>query len=229
MRSKAPHLPNRAFVNLSISMASIIASTSSETMESALTTTMNLAATRGRTEGIAAGEFDHIVRAHQQRIFRLLFSLVRDRELADNLTQDCFLRAYQKRATFRGEGSVESWLIRIAVNLVRDYARNRRLAFWRNLLPWTSAPETAMAKIDLPDGGPSAERALLARERLAAVNSVLENISPQQRLAFSLRFFEEMTLEEIAAAMQLEVGTVKAHLFRAVSAVRKELKEQRRK
>ncbi len=194
-------------------------------MESALTTTMNMAASRVRTEGIAAEEFDHLVRAHQRRIFRLLFSLVRDRELADNLAQDCFLRAYQKRATFRGEASVETWLICIAVNLVRDHARNRRLAFWRNLLPWTSAPETEAAARDLPDGGPSVERALVAREQLAAVNSVLESISPQQRLVFSLRFFEEMTLEEIAAAMQLEVGTVKAHLFRAVNAVRKKLKE----
>ena len=61
------------------------------------------------------------------------------------------------------------------------------------------------------------------------MESVLEKISPQQRLAFSLRFFEEMTLEEIAEAMQLEVGTVKAHLSRAVYAVRKKLREQKLK
>jgi RNA polymerase sigma-70 factor (ECF subfamily) len=69
---------------------------------------MQLAETRGRAEGIAAEEFDQLVRSHQRRIFRLLFSLVRDRDLADNLTQDCFLRAYQRRATFRGEASVET-------------------------------------------------------------------------------------------------------------------------
>jgi RNA polymerase sigma-70 factor (ECF subfamily) len=196
-------------------------------MESALTTTMEMAAGRGRTTGIAAEEFDHIVRSHQQRVFRVLFSLTRDRDVADNLTQECFLRAYQKRATFRGDASVETWLIRIAVNLARDHARNRRLAFWRSLLRWTFPPEAGAEEIDLSDGGPSAERALLAREQLATVESVLHKISPQQRLAFSLRFFEEMTLEEIAEAMQLEVGTVKAHLFRAVNAVRKKLKEQK--
>ena len=195
-------------------------------MESALTTTMDMATTRGRTEGLAAEEFDHIVSAHQQRVFRVLFSLVRDQDLADNLTQDCFLRAFQKRATFRGEATVETWLIRIAVNLVRDYARNRRLAFWRNILQPISPPEEESAEIDFPDTAPSAERALLAREQLAVAESVLERISPQQRIAFSLRFFEEMTLEEIAVAMQVEVGTVKAHLFRAVSAVRNKLKEQ---
>ena len=117
--------------------------------------------------------------------------------------------------------------IRIAINLARDHARNRRLAFWRSLLQWTFPPEAAGEKIDLSDSGPSVERALLAREQLAAVECVLVKISPQQRLAFSLRFFEEMTLEEIAEAMQLEVGTVKAHLSRAVYAVRKKLREQK--
>ncbi|MGO8787488.1 MAG: RNA polymerase sigma factor [Terriglobia bacterium] len=198
-------------------------------MDSALTTTMDMAASQGRTEGIAAEEFDHIVRSHQRRVFRVLFSLVRDRDLADNLTQDCFLHAYEKRATFRGEASVETWLLRIAVNLARDHARNRRLAFWRNILQPAPRPDAGDTEFDLPDPGPSAEQALLAREQLAVAESVLKRISPQQRLAFSLRFFEEMTLEEIAKAMQLEVGTVKSHLFRAVSAVRNELKEQRKK
>jgi RNA polymerase sigma-70 factor (ECF subfamily) len=103
------------------------------------------------------------------------------------------------------------------------------LAFWRNILQRPSPPEQEAPETDIPDPGPSAERALLAREQLAAAESVLEKISPQQRLAFSLRFFEEMTLKEIAEAMQLEVGTVKAHLFRAVIAVRSKLKEQKQK
>ena len=195
-------------------------------MESALTTTLDIAASRGRTEGIAAEDFDLIVRTHQRRVFRVLFSLVRDRDLADNLTQDCFLRAYQKRATFRGEASVETWLIRIAVNLARDHARNRRWAFWRNALqPFSASPEDA-AETDFADPAPSAERALLACEQLAATEAVLKKISPQQRVAFSLRFFEGMTLEEIASAMQVEVGTAKAHLFRAVSVVRNKLREK---
>lgn len=198
-------------------------------MESALTTTMGMAASRGRTEGIAAEEFDGIVRSHQRRVFGVLFSLVRDRDVADNLTQDCFLHAYHKRATFRGEASLETWLIRIAVNLARDHARNCRWAFWRNILQRSSPPEVEAAETHVPDPCPSAERALLAREQLAAVESALEEISPQQRLAFSLRFFEEMTLEEIAEAMQVEVGTAKAHLFRAVSAVRNKLKERKQK
>lgn len=196
-------------------------------MESALTTTVDMAARRERTTGITAEDFDAIVHSHQRRVFRVLFSLVRDQDLADNLTQDCFLRAYQNRATFRGEASVETWLIRIAVNLARDHARNRRLAFWRNILHRPSHPEPEPAEIEVSDPCPSAERAVLAREQLAAVESALAKIPTQQRTAFSLRFFDEMTLADIAEAMQVEVGTVKAHLFRALSAVRKKLKEQK--
>ena len=198
-------------------------------MGSALTTIIDMAPGRRRAEGIAAEEFEHLVRRHQQRVFQVLYSLVRDRDLADNLTQDCFLRAYQKRATFRGEASVETWFLRIAINLARDHARNRRIAFWRSILPRTSRPAEEAAELEMSDPSPSAERTLLAREQVAAVESALERISPQQRTAFSLRFFEELTLGEIARAMQLEVGTVKAHLFRAVSAVRNQLKEQKRK
>lgn len=196
-------------------------------MESALTTAVDLAAGRERTAGIAAEAFDAIVRSHQRRIFRVLYALLRDRDLADNLTQDCFLRAYQNRAKFRGEGSVETWLIRIAVNLARDHVRNRRLTFWRNILQRPAAPPTDVAELEVSDPAPSAERALLAREQLAALESVMRDLPAQQRIAFSLRFFEEMTLEEIADAMQLQVGTVKAHLFRALSCVRGKLKEQK--
>ena len=200
-----------------------------ETLESALTTSVDLAATRERAAGIAAQEFDQLVRLHQRRIYRVLLTLVRDQDLADNLTQECFLRAYQKRGSFRGEASVETWLIRIAINLARDHARNRRWQFWRNLFQQAPQTQAETPSLEAPDQSPSPERVMLAREQLAAVGSILEGLSAQQRSVFSLRFFEELSLDEIAQAMELEVGTVKAHLFRAVSAVRKKMKEQNRK
>jgi RNA polymerase sigma-70 factor (ECF subfamily) len=219
----------RNFVNLSTPEPSIEVDSGKGVMETALTATVELAARRGAAEGIAAEEFDRLVRLHQRRIFRVLSALVRDQDLADNLTQDCFLRAFQKRSSFRGEASVETWLIRIAVNLARDHTRNRRTAFWRNLFHPAQRAEAEAEAFQASDPRPSAERALLAREQLATVESILEKLSPQQRAAFSLRFFEEMTLKEIAEVMELEVGTVKAHLSRAASAVRKRLKEQNRK
>src|SRR5882672_10230408 len=99
----------------------------------ALTTALD--ATRIDTvKGIAMEAFDDLVRQHQRRVYRVLFLLLRDPDAADTLTQECFLRAYQKRDGFRGESSADTWLLRIAVNLARDHLRNRRAGFWRRLI-----------------------------------------------------------------------------------------------
>ena len=187
-----------------------------------------MAAHADASPGIAREEFDEIVRRHQQRIYRVLLGLLRDPEQADALTQECFLRAYQSRKGFRGEASVGTWLVRIAVNLATDHARNRRNSFWRRLFGGSN-PEDARGAAgvaaDPPDPRASPERQLAAREELQAVWAVVDTLSPRQRAIFVLRFAEEMSLAEVAQAMALEVGTVKSHLARAVGAVRKRLKE----
>lgn len=188
-----------------------------------------LAAHACATPGIAREEFDEIVRRHQQRIYRVLFGLLRDPEAADTLTQECFLRAYRNRQSFRGESSVGTWLVRIAVNLATDHARNRRNSFWKRLFEGAGDKDTSdVARIpDLPDPRASPERQFAARQELETVWSVVDGLPAQQQAAFVLRFAEEMTLEEIAQALAVEVGTVKSHLARALGAVRKRLKENR--
>ena len=186
----------------------------------ALTPYTDMAAAARGIEGISAEEFDGIVLANQERVFRVLYSLLRDRDTADTLTQECFLRAFQKRQTFRGKSGVTTWLVRIATNLARDHARNRRLAFWRTLFAGNPDERVDGRPAEIKDPAPSPERALLAREQLESVWAVMEQLPRQQRTAFSLRFAGEMTLQEIADVMDLEIATVKAHLFRAVAAVR---------
>jgi RNA polymerase sigma-70 factor (ECF subfamily) len=171
--------------------------------------------------GWSAAEFDDIVREHQARIYRVLWCELRDDEAAANLTQDCFLKAYRGRSEFRGEASVSTWLIRIAVNLARDYQRNRRQHFWRRLLS-SNAQEAELAAATAEDGAPRADRALLAREQLRQTMTAVETLSPQQRMAFCLRFLEELSIDEIATAMSVESGTAKAHLSRAVNALRRQ-------
>jgi RNA polymerase sigma-70 factor (ECF subfamily) len=168
--------------------------------------------------GWSAAEFDDIVRKHQSRIYRVLWCELRDDEAAATLTQDCFLKAYRGRAGFRGEASVSTWLVRIAVNLARDYQRNRRQGFWQRLLSG-SARDAEMAEMAI-DGTPRADRALLAREQLQRTMDAVKSLSPQQQTAFHLRYLEELSIEEIAAAMSIEIGTVKSHLSRAISTLR---------
>ena len=170
-------------------------------------------------------DFDNVVRLYQRRIYRVLLGMVHDNDVAETLTQECFLNAYRARASFRGEASVSTWLIRIAINLARAHHRSRRLAFWRKVsMEQTEDPGEVLQMV--ADNGVSAERGLLAKERLAAVWAAVEKLTPQQRSVFVLRFVEEMSLEEIAATTSLKIGTVKSHLFRAVETVKRRMKEQ---
>jgi RNA polymerase sigma-70 factor, ECF subfamily len=167
--------------------------------------------------------FEQIVAAHQQRIYRLLLTLLRDADAAQTLTQECFLRAYRRRAGFRGEASVGTWLARIAVNLARDHGRSRARRFWERVLGREVEEESPAERV--PDRAASPERSLLAREGTATVWALAAELPGRQREVFLLRFAEEMSLEEIAQALGLEVGTVKSHLFRAVAVMRRRLEE----
>ena len=192
-------------------------------METTLTSRLAVAPRARAVTGIRAEDFDELVRTNQRRIYRVLLALVRDPDAADTLTQECFLRAYRKRASYRGEASVETCLVRIAVNLARDHGKNRKRAFWRRLFAWRRDEQPMDQAALVADPQASPERALAARQDVSAVWSAVDELSPQQRAIFVLRFAEEMPLEEIAQAMELEVGTVKSHLHRAVTTVREKI------
>ena len=192
-------------------------------MENILATTLKPVA-EDAAQGIAAEAFEDIVRQHQRRVYRVIFLLVRDADVADTLTQECFLRAYQKRAGFRGECAIATWLLRIAVNLVRDHGKNRRGSFWRKLVGLDDESSGSSLKAHLASPQASPERTLLAREELQAVWNAVASLSPQQRTVFLLRYAEELSLPEIGEVLQLKIGTVKAQLFRATNKVRQTVK-----
>lgn len=192
-------------------------------MGTAISTTIDAGATA--RPGIADQEFEAIVREHQRRVYRVLYVLVRNPDLADTLTQETFLRAYEKRASFRGEARVDTWLLKIAVNLARDHARNRRASFWKRLIGANDGENTEQFS-QFPDPQASPEQALLARRELEAAWNIAAELPSQQRTIFMLRFAEELTLPEIAQVLGLRTGSVKTHLFRAMATVRKRLKEQ---
>jgi RNA polymerase sigma-70 factor (ECF subfamily) len=175
--------------------------------------------------GWSAAEFDDLVCGHQAKIYRILWCELRDDEAAATLTQDCFLKAYRARAEFRGEASVQTWLVRIALNLARDYQRSRRHGFWRRLMGG-DARKAELATEMAEDAAPRADRALLAREQLQRTMKAVKTLSPQQQTVFHLRFMEELPLEKVAEAMGIEIGTVKSHLSRAVNALRQQKDNQ---
>lgn len=168
--------------------------------------------------------FEMIVIEHQKRIYRILFSLVRDADAADTLTQECFLRAYKNFGNFRGEAHTTTWLARIAINLAQDHNRNRRWAFWRRLMRADRIEE-----IPAVDVRRSPEQALIDRESTNAVITAVKHLSEKQKTVFLLRFVEEMSLNAIAEVLDLKIGTVKIHLSRSLEAVRRDCGRQNNK
>jgi len=163
-------------------------------------------------------DIDSVVAHHEQRIFRFLLVATRDQDAAHSLTQDTFLRAWAARASFRNECAVGTWLMRIAINLLRDHTRTERFRFWKRAA--ASSIDVSDPSIHLIHSGSSAESRLIASEQMALVWDTVAQLSPRQRNVFILRFVEEMDLAEIAAATGLPVSTVKSHLYRALGTIR---------
>jgi RNA polymerase sigma-70 factor (ECF subfamily) len=170
-------------------------------------------------------DFESLVQQHRPRIFRFVLASLRDKEAAENLTQDCFVRAFKARDQFRGSSSLGTWLMHIAANLVRDHETNSRLKFWRRKLRSDLDPNDLSDWI--PDQQKSPEALALAKEQVDAIWRAAAKLSERQRTVFLLRFVEDMDLLEIATVTGMKEGTVKTHLFRAVQSVRLGLEERK--
>jgi RNA polymerase sigma-70 factor (ECF subfamily) len=166
-------------------------------------------------------DFEAAVSVYRSKIFRFALASLRDEDAAETVTQDCLVKAHRTWHTFRRECSLNTWLMQIAVNLVRDYWRNRRLQFWKR----TQRLGTPLGAIHerLEGNQRTPETQFLLKEQVGAVWEAAGHLPERQRTVFLLRFVEDMDILEIAAVTGLKEGTVKAHLFRALEAVRKQL------
>ncbi len=163
--------------------------------------------------------------AEQKRVFLLCRRMLQDADEADSATQDVFLKAY--RALSRKDAGEEldnpgKWVTRIAVNTCLDRLRSKSWKIWQR----RPAPADEELILQMTPGGtPDAERQLFSKQIQQRLESALAKLSNRQRVVFSLRHYDAMALEEIAEVLKLDVGTVKAHLFRAVSKLRGELRD----
>ncbi|HZZ38683.1 MAG TPA: sigma-70 family RNA polymerase sigma factor [Acidobacteriaceae bacterium] len=166
-------------------------------------------------------DFDEVVRVYRPRILRFLLASMADSDAAETITQECFLKAWVARHQFRGDSSLSTWLTRIAVNLMRDHLRSRSLRFWQK----TRGAALDVVDISdwLPDGRSTPESLAVAQRQVAEVWKAVQKLSAHQRTVFALRFVEEMELDEIAAALDMNLSTVKSHLYRALALIRERM------
>lgn len=182
------------------------------------TTTSGLIAMSVDNSALEIEDFERFVELYRTRVFRFVYSSVRDLDLAETVTQDCFWNAYRHRNSFRGDCSLNTWLIRIAINLIRDHSRRRRFQFWKKT-EYVAGDEIRK----WPDNGLSPEERAVVNDQVRAVWEATGTLSEKQRTVFFLRYVEDLNISEIAQATGLTESTINVHLVRAVRGIRKRL------
>lgn len=173
---------------------------------------------------------EQLVLRYQQKIYAIAYQMLGgDAEEARDRTQDVFLQAFRSIKGFKRKSSFYTWLYRIVINTCID-ARRRQNRWKKIFFPWRvdrdrdAAPENSLEEI--ADVNPNSDPLATASGRQLEddVKSVLDKLPQRQRTIFQLKVFQEMSIAEIAEAMELAEGTVKTHLFRATRTVQKQLK-----
>ena len=181
-----------------------------------------LATARAATAVVA--DFGGWMASEQRRVFSLCQRLLQDVDEADSATQDTFLKAYQalRKEDARELDDPARWLTRIAVNTCLDRLRSRKWQFWRKRpVPQDEIATLAMVRSTAPE----AEDRYFAGQISSRLDVALDRLSVRQRAVFTLRHYDDMSLDEIGQLLGLDVGTVKAHMFRAVSKLREDLRD----
>lgn len=160
--------------------------------------------------------FHRLVDCHHQALFRMVLVRTRSRMDAEDIVQEVFFKAWAKLGHLRKGTAFRSWLYQIALNKVRDHHRRRKLrAFFSSLeeIPEYDLPEAAQT----PAGGYTQ----VTRKRFwTDFHQMLEGLAKMEREVFLLRFFDELTINEISRTLGKGESTIKTHLYRALRKVR---------
>jgi RNA polymerase sigma-70 factor (ECF subfamily) len=165
--------------------------------------------------------FETLVALHSPRVLSLARRLAGNREDAEDIAQEAFLRLHRNVATFRGDSSIATWLHRTVTRLAIDSLRRQKLR--QRIFFFRRSSQEADPLDYVPASTLSPGARFLAGEISRHLKMAMNRLSARQQVVFTLRHFEEMPLREIADLLGLEVGTVKSHLHRAVSILRQEL------
>jgi RNA polymerase sigma-70 factor, ECF subfamily len=165
---------------------------------------------------------DELIELYQHRLLRYLLFLTGKREVAEDLFQETWMRVLLRGAQYNGKARFDTWLFTIARNLVIDLSRKRTMA---------SLDEMSEGEDDRPFeiamGGPSPLDQFQSSEDCAEVGEVLLKLEPNYREVLVLRFYEELSLDEIATVTKAPLSTVKSRLYRGLAALKPEMEQLR--
>lgn len=173
--------------------------------------------------------FRELVRRYERPVFSLVFRMVRDRETAEDLAQDAFIKVLNHIDKYSPEFKFSSWLFKIANNVAIDWMRRKRLdtVSMDGSPHATSAAEVEATTFDLAAQQESALDELEARELGTAIERAIARLRPEYRACIMLRHVEGRSYEEIATTLDLPLGTVKTYIHRARHELRRTLEHLR--
>ena len=161
-------------------------------------------------------EFEAVMRANGPKIYTLAVRLTGNVSEGQDLAQEAFLKAYGHWETFRGDAEASTWLYRICVNCWKNRVRyEKRRAFWKHFSLDGGPADNAEPGRELAAQEPALDAPLEARERQAAVQSALNQLKAEDRALIVMREIEDKSYEEIAALLDVPIGTVRSRLARA--------------
>lgn len=162
-------------------------------------------------EALSTAKLEETYLHHRDKAYAIALQIIGDGDEAADLVQEAYLKAQKKLRSFRGEASIQTWFLRIVVNLALKGVRRRQVR--RRLRYFITQPPTQ----------PTPEWLAGSNEQLRLLGRSLEALPGQQRAAFVLRHAHDMTMAEVAQLMQVSIPTAKTHLRRATDRLRREV------
>jgi RNA polymerase sigma-70 factor (ECF subfamily) len=173
--------------------------------------------------------FRELVRRYERPVFSLIYRMVRDRETAEDLSQETFIKVLNHIDRYRPEFKLSSWLFKIANNVTIDFLRKRQL----DTVSMDGSPHAATASeveatsFDVQVRQETALEEMESRELGSAIERAIAKLRPEYRSCILLRHVEGRSYEEIASILDLPLGTVKTYIHRARHELRRELEHLR--
>jgi RNA polymerase sigma-70 factor (ECF subfamily) len=171
--------------------------------------------------------YKQLVEKYERAIYFHILKMIKDREQVEDLVQETFVKAFDNLNTYSTNYAFSTWLYRIATNHTIDYLRKKKL----KTLSIDEPRKTKDGKMDmqLRDESAGTDRDIIRKQRQKVVQNAINNLPDKYRKVIEMRHMEEKSYKEIANVLDLPLGTVKAHIFRARELLYKALKDKKEK
>jgi len=181
------------------------------------------------SEALAGREdsYSKLVDKYQKPLYFHIRKMIKEVELVDDLVQEVFMKAFHNLNSYSNEYAFSTWIYRIATNHTIDYLRKKKLQTLSIDQPYKT--KDGDMEMQLPDESFSTDMPVMKKERKAVVQEAIDDLPEKYRLVIEMRHMEEKTYQEIADILDLPLGTVKAHIFRARELLYKALIDKRDK